>query len=86
MLGIATAILLIPVIGMAVSTEVAWTGLDFLAAALLLYSAVIIIEFILRNVKNKGVRLALCLAILFLMLLLWFEMAVGIFDSPIAGR
>ena len=83
MLGIATIILIIPLIAMQFTTEVNWDISDFIIAGLLLYGTEIIIDFILA--KSKKYKTVLIVAILVLLLLIWAEMAVGIFGSPIAG-
>ena len=83
MLGIATIILIIPLIAMQFTTEVNWDISDFIIAGLLLYGTGIIIDFILA--KSKKYKTVLIVAILVLLLLIWAEMAVGIFGSPIAG-
>ena len=43
------------------------------------------IELVLQKVTKKQHRIILCLAILFVLLLVWAELAVGIFGTPFAG-
>ena len=78
-------ILLLPVIGMQFSNEVNWSVFDFLVAGFLLLGTVLTIEFVLQNVKTKNTKRILILGILAAILLLWIELAVGIFGSPLAG-
>jgi hypothetical protein len=78
-------ILLLPVIGMQFSNEVNWSVFDFLVAGFLLLGTVLSIEFVLQNVKKKNTKRILILGILAAILLLWIELAVGIFGSPLAG-
>ena len=83
---IVTALILsIPLIAMQFTSEVNWDFKDFIAAAVLLLSAGLAIEVVIRNVKTNTLRTVLFLIILLALFLIWAEMAVGIFGSPIAG-
>lgn len=81
----ALGLLLIPLIAMQFTKEVNWTFSDFLMMAILLSSTGLIIELILKKIKTKRQRIILCTVAVFVFVLLWAEMAVGIFNSPIAG-
>ena len=83
--SIAAALLLIPLIAMQFTTEVDWTAFDFLVAGILLFGTSLAIEFSIRKISNPKNRFIAVGAILFVLFLLWAEMAVGIFGSPIAG-
>ena len=78
-------LLLIPFVGMQYSNEVKWSLNDFIIMGLILLSFGIIINKIIYHVVsfNKSVILISTLIILFL--LLWAELAVGLFNSPFAG-
>lgn len=78
-------LLLIPLIGMQLSEEVNWTGFDFLVAAALLLGTGLFIELALRVFHNSRHKAIACLLVLALALLVWAELAVGIFGSPWAG-
>lgn len=78
-------ILLIPFIAMQFSNEVNWSLFDFVLAGVLLMGTGFMIELSIRLIKNKNAQIAMIVAILFGLFLLWAEMAVGIFGSPIAG-
>lgn len=82
----AALLLLVPLIAMQFTHEVDWGLSDFFVAALLLYGTVLLIELVLRKVKNPWHRLVVCLAVLLVLLLLWAELAVGVFGSPLAGN
>ena len=83
---ITTAILLlIPLIAMQFTTEVNWTLLDFVAAGVLLFGTSLLCEFVLRKVSKTRYRIVICVALLIILALIWTELAVGIFDSPISG-
>ena len=80
-----TLLLFIPLIAMQFSTGVDWDGVDFAIAAVLLFGTGLLCEFVMRRVKKKESRLALIGGILVILFLIWAELAVGIFGSPIAG-
>ncbi|MAL59246.1 MAG: hypothetical protein CMC14_04285 [Flavobacteriaceae bacterium] len=81
----ATILLLIPLVAMQFTEEVNWTLADFLVAGVLLYGTGLLCELILRKVKKVKLRIALCIGILIVLLLIWAELAVGIFGTLIAG-
>ena len=76
---VVAILLIIPFVAMQFTAEVNWTLFDFLVAAVLLLSAGFILEFILRKVKNLSNRIVLVVALLITLLLIWAELAVGIF-------
>lgn len=78
-------ILLIPLVAMQFTNEVKWTLLDFIVAGVLLLTTGFIIDFVIRKVKNINYQIAISLAILILLLLIWAELAVGVFGTPFSG-
>jgi peptidoglycan/LPS O-acetylase OafA/YrhL len=84
-LSIVLAVLTIPFIAMQFSTEVDWDIFDFIVMGILLLGTGLLIELVLRKVQTLKNRLILCGAVLFLFLIIWAELAVGIFGSPFAG-
>lgn len=82
----ALLLLLIPLIAMQFSDEVNWTLFDFVVAAILLLGTGLVIEFVLRNVKKITHRIIICIIILAVLLLIWAELAVGIFGTPFSGN
>jgi hypothetical protein len=85
-LSIATALLCIPMLAMQFTSEVHWTVRDFLVAGVLLFSVAFLVEFTIRKVKKKKVRLFVLLGIFAVLFLIWAELAVGIFGTPFAGN
>lgn len=82
----AAILLLIPFAAMKFGVEgVKWTAVDFAAAAILLFGAGAAIEIALRVVKRTIYRIAVCVAILIILALIWAELAVGIVGTPLAG-
>lgn len=78
-------LLFIPLVAMQFTDQVDWSLFDFLIMGILLLGTGLMIELVLRNVKKLKYRLVLCGAILFVFLLIWAELAVGIFGIPFAG-
>lgn len=81
----ANGLLLIPLIAMQFTIEVNWDATDFAVMAILLSGTALLCEMILRIVKQNKFRIMLCIVVVFVFLLIWAELAVGIFNSPIAG-
>jgi len=79
-------LLCIPLLGNIFSEEFDWSPGDFVIGAVLLFGTAFIIDLILRIVKNKTYKILLSVAILILLLLVWAELAVGIFGTPFAGN
>jgi len=78
-------LLLIPLIAMQFTDEVNWSPFDFLAMGILLLGAGLACEVVLRIIKKTEHRSILLFIILALLLLIWAELAVGIFGTPFAG-
>ena len=85
MLIFVAVILLIPLIAMQFTEEVNWELTDFIVAGVLLLGTGLVCEFVMRKVKKKENRIALCIVIITILLLVWAEIAVGIFGSAFAG-
>ncbi|WNJ19042.1 hypothetical protein [Pontibacter sp. G13] len=79
-LSVVGLVLLIPLIAMKFSTEVNWSFGDFLLAGGLLLGAGLAIEWALRSQKTVRNRAIWIVAILGILLLIWAELAVGLFD------
>jgi len=79
-------LLLIPLVAMQFTREVNWTTKDFLIAGSLLCGAGLTFEIVVRKTKNINYRVGLLAAILMILILIWIELAVGIFGTPIAGN
>ena len=87
-IGIAVAVaflLLIPFVAMQFTEEVKWTLPDFVVAGILLLGTGLLCEYVLRKVKKTGYRIAIIVSILAALLLIWAELAVGIFGTPFGG-
>jgi len=62
-----------------------WTFFDYCAAFILLSTFGFGIEYLVRKTKSKKGKFLIILVLTLLFMLLWAELAVGIFNSPIAG-
>jgi hypothetical protein len=67
------------------NSQVNWSIFDFIVAFILLTAVGFSMEWVFRKIQNKRYKIALSILILSLFILLWGELAVGIFGSPIAG-
>jgi bacteriorhodopsin len=83
-LGVAL-ILSIPLIAMQFTNEVDWDVFDFIVMGALLLSTGLVVELVIRKVRNMDYRIGLIAFILVALFLIWAELAVGIFGSPFAG-
>jgi len=83
--GIAVALILLPLIAMRFTDEVAWTASDFAFAILLIGSVGIAYELVVRMTGNAAYRAAIAVALLTGLLIVWSNLAVGIIgdeDNP----
>ena len=78
-------LLLIPFIAMQFTDKVSWTSLDFVVMGILLLSTGLLYELMMRKVTRTKYRIILSIAILVTFLIVWTELAVGIFGTPFAG-
>lgn len=83
LLGVAAAtglLLLVPAVAMRYSRDVSWGIEDFVAAALLLFLAGAIAVCGIRRLHKPGQKFGLVMLVLTALLVLWAELAVGLFD------
>ena len=78
---IITILLITPLIAIQFTDEVEWTIIDFIIAGTLLLSTGLILDFIIKKIKNIQYRIALSIALFIILLLIWVELAIGIFDN-----
>ena len=84
--SLVLALLCIPLLAMPFSGVVRWSVADFVLAGFLLFFSGLVVLFIQNKVSKRNRRIGLILVVLFSLLLLWAELAVGLFDSPFAGN
>lgn len=85
MLVAVPVILAIPFTAMFFTTEVKWTAFDFIAAAALLALLALSLDFVLRFVATAAGKWIAGAVVVLAFVLIWAELAVGIFGSPFAG-
>lgn len=83
--GVTALVLMIPLAAMQFTQEVVWTLSDFIVAGILLMLAGTAYVVGTRLVKTKMQRLVVGGLVGVSFLLVWVELAVGIFGTPFAG-
>jgi hypothetical protein len=78
-------ILMIPVFAMLFTDEVRWSLFDFVIMGLMLVALGVGVQLVARRVQGSTRLFLIVAVIILLFLLLWGEMAVGLFGSPISG-
>ena len=78
-------LLFIPLIGNLFSNQVNWSLFDFIVIGILLVLTGLSIHFILEKVRNKTLRIVPIIFVIIIILMIWAELAIGVFGSPIAG-
>ena len=78
--GSAVALLALPAVAMQFTDEVAWTAGDFLVFGAMLAIAGLLIELVVRIARTVGWRIAGIALVALGFLLVWAELAVGLFD------
>jgi hypothetical protein len=78
-------VLLLPAVAMRFTDEVSWTWFDFGVAGGLLLAAGLTFEFFARRGGSTKSRVIAGIAIAAVLVVVWLELAVGIFGSPLAG-
>jgi hypothetical protein len=85
-IALATAaILLVPLVAMRFTNEVNWTVGDFLVAGVLLGGTGLAYVLLARRTRQAKRRIAIGAALLVALVLVWVELAVGIFGTSLAG-
>jgi peptidoglycan/LPS O-acetylase OafA/YrhL len=77
--SLIATLLLAPAVAMRFTEEVSWTAFDFLIAAALLIGAGLALELVVWRVRSVRARIAIAIAVLAVVLLVWAQGAVGIF-------
>ncbi len=79
-IGGTVVLLLIPFIAMQFTDEVQWSLADFVVAGVLLLGTGFIYELAVKKIRNTNYRIAVGLALLAALFVIWIELAVGIFN------
>ncbi|MCA6066605.1 hypothetical protein JI747_005405 [Chryseobacterium sp. RG1] len=62
-----------------------WSLPDFMIAAILLFGTAGVINWVINSEKTLAVKFIICGTVILALILIWIELAVGIFGSPFAG-
>jgi asparagine N-glycosylation enzyme membrane subunit Stt3 len=73
------ALLLIPLVAMQFTDEVNWSIADFIVAGALLLGSGLLFDLIIRKIKRMRYRIAISVILVIALLVVWAELAVGIF-------
>ena len=79
------SLLIIPLLGVLLTNAVEWGIFDFLLMGSLLLVLGIAINLTFLNIKYFNKRIAIIFFIILIFLLIWVELAVGVFNTPFAG-
>ena len=79
------SLLIIPLLGILLTNAVEWGIFDFLLMGSLLLVLGIAINLTFLNIKYFNKRIAIIFFVILIFLLIWVELAVGVFNTPFAG-
>lgn len=69
---VVAGILLIPFV-----TRAPWSAADYIFAGVVLFGAATIFEFVTKNIKEKMYKIAVGIAVLFVLMLIWAWAVAG---------
>ena len=84
-IAFTVAILLLIPFATQFTSEGTWDLADFITAGILLPGGGLLCELVMRKVKRSKFGIAMIAAVLWALVLIWLELAVGIFGTPFAG-
>ena len=79
-------ILLIPLVAMQFTSEVNWSFFDFLIGGVLLFSFFSVIIWVYSKLATSKYKWPIIFVFVLLFVLMWTELAVGVFGTPFAGN
>ncbi|MGB0260310.1 MAG: hypothetical protein ACPF99_02760 [Flavobacteriaceae bacterium] len=80
------SILLAPLIGMQITDDIQWSLFDFIIMGLLLLVLGFGIQWIWHRSFSTQKKRIFIVFLVFAFILVWVELAVGVFGSPLAGN
>ena len=84
-MGITLLLLLIPLMANWLNNEFHWKFGDFILMGAMIYGLGLISLILMNVAKNKILRWIVTGLFFLIFLLIWVELAVGIFDTPFGG-
>ncbi|MDQ3076910.1 MAG: hypothetical protein M3Q63_02555 [bacterium] len=79
---VTIGILMIPLVAMLFTSEVNWGPADFIIIGALIFGTGLAYEFIVRKIVNTTYRTVITIVLVLAFLLVWADLAVGIFNIP----
>ena len=76
---------MIPLLAMQFTDDVNWSIFDFVVMGFLLLFFSLGIDITMKKVKNQNVKILYVVLTILIFLLIWAELAVGIFGSQFSG-
>jgi hypothetical protein len=76
---------MIPLLAMQFTEDVNWSIYDFVVMGFLLLFFSLGIDVTMKKVKNENIKILYVVLTILIFLLIWAELAVGIFGSQFAG-
>ena len=76
---------MIPLLAMQFTEDVNWSIFDFVVMGFLLLLFSLGIDLTMKKVKNGNIKILYVVLTILIFLLIWAELAVGIFGSQFAG-
>jgi peptidoglycan/LPS O-acetylase OafA/YrhL len=73
-------LMLLPYIGSQFSDDWDWSFADFLLGGILLFALGMLIQFLMSKLRGSKFRIPVIIGIVVVFLLIWIELAVGIFN------
>ncbi|CAI8183843.1 MAG: Uncharacterised protein [Flavobacteriaceae bacterium] len=83
--GITIVLLLLPFISSLFNDQIDWDVLDYSVMGSMIFTAISLFFYTNRKFKKTKSSYWIGIFILVIFLLLWAELAVGIFNTPFAG-
>lgn len=83
---VSLSLLLIPLTAMQFSDQVNWSLSDFVIMGILLLAVSYGISLVWSRTKEQQRRAIYIFLLLLAFVLIWAELAVGVFGSPVAGN
>jgi len=84
--AICLSFLLIPFIGMQLTDTIQWSVLDFVVMGILLLGLGSGIQWVSGKIQSPWKKQVYVGLLILTFLLVWAELAVGIFGTPVAGN
>jgi hypothetical protein len=76
---------MIPLLAMQFTDDINWSIFDFVVMGFLLLFFSLGIDITMKKVKNENIKILYVVLTILIFLLIWAELAVGIFGSQFAG-